>query len=267
MHRKTFCMPHAFQFFMKQAQSKNINTSAQHNVWIGGEEYFLLDGGDSTRIHRPLSRNSTVCIMHVMHRSCRLGQFTSALSWIISHFIHVNVYNTIFLGKSAFARKEMLSRDRDDNKIWAWAWVWRSLLENGMRKQIKQETDYLFVSMIRCAPSIVLFITGRNEVVAKIIFLHLSVILFTGGVSASVHAGIQHPPEADTPREQTPPLPEADSGIRSMSSRYASYWNAFLLVLCFHRSHGDGIFPCGSVSRINVIFWRRKKKTGKMLET
>ena len=27
-----------------------------------------------------------------------------------------------------------------------------------------------------------LFITGRNEVVAKVIFLHLSVILFTGGV-------------------------------------------------------------------------------------
>ena len=65
--------------------------------------------------------------------------------------------------------------------------------------------------------------TGRNEVVAKVIFLHLSVILFTGG-SASVHAGIppirsrppwsrhhpprnrHYPPRADTtPREQTPP--------------------------------------------------------------
>ena len=50
------------------------------------------------------------------------------------------------------------------------------------------------------------FITGRNEVVAKVIFLHPSVILFTGGVSASVHAGIPHcpPPRSDTP-EQTPP--------------------------------------------------------------
>ena len=61
------------------------------------------------------------------------------------------------------------------------------------------------------------FIIGRNEVVAKVIFLHLSVILFTGGgVSASVHAGIP-PPRADTPLaadtpradthtpEQTPP--------------------------------------------------------------
>ena len=60
----------------------------------------------------------------------------------------------------------------------------------------------------------------RPQFVAKVIFLHLSVILFTGGgVSASVHAGIpppwsrtlwkQTPPRADppeqTPQEQTPP--------------------------------------------------------------
>ena len=127
------------------------------------------------------------------------------------------------------------------------------------------------------------FVTGRNEVVAKVIFLHLSVILFRGEVSASVHAGIphthpppeqtppradtpqsrhppgadipleqtspwsRHPPGADTPLEQTSPWSrhppgadphwsrhppqEADSGIRSMSSRYASYWNAFLFKL------------------------------------
>ena len=135
---------------------------------------------------------------------------------------------------------------------------------------------------------------GRNEVVAKVIFLHLSVILFTGGVSASVHAEIPHPPGADTPRqqtspgsrhppgsrhtpweqthppeqtlpweqtppgsrhprsrhppgadtpspEQTPPRadtppPGANTGIRSKSSRYASYWNAFLFEIIF-----DGI--------------------------
>ena len=52
--------------------------------------------------------------------------------------------------------------------------------------------------------------TGRNEVVAKVIFLHLSVILFTGGVSASVHAGIppprcRHPPEAHPQGADTPP--------------------------------------------------------------
>ena len=40
--------------------------------------------------------------------------------------------------------------------------------------------------------------------------------------------GPDTPPGADThPPEQTPPR-EADSGIRSTSGRYASYWNAFL---------------------------------------
>ena len=45
----------------------------------------------------------------------------------------------------------------------------------------------------------------------------------------------QTPPRDQTPPEQTPPLPlgqdppwEADASIRSMSGRYASYWNAFL---------------------------------------
>ena len=68
-------------------------------------------------------------------------------------------------------------------------------------------------------------VTGRNEVVAKVMFLLVSMILLTGGVSASVHAGIplpllgadnppppeqttpgsRHPPEADTPPwKQTP---------------------------------------------------------------
>ena len=61
---------------------------------------------------------------------------------------------------------------------------------------------------------------------AKVMFLHLSVILFTGGVSASVHAGIhtllgrhtpgqtplgqthpwsRHPPPAHTPGQSPPP--------------------------------------------------------------
>ena len=53
--------------------------------------------------------------------------------------------------------------------------------------------------------------------------------------------GSRHPPGPDThPREQTPtppgadtPLREADSSIRSTSGRYASYWNAFLLCVCY----------------------------------
>ena len=57
----------------------------------------------------------------------------------------------------------------------------------------------------------------------------------------------RHPPEQKPPPKQTPPgsrlppvsrhLPrEADSGIQSMSGRYASYWNAFLFNVTFgHR--------------------------------
>ena len=86
-------------------------------------------------------------------------------------------------------------------------------------------------------------ISGRNEVVAKVIFLHLSVILFTGGGSASVRPGKPppweaHPQEAHPPGS-TPP-PEADSGIRSMSGRYASYWNAFYRWL--KENHFSGYF-------------------------
>ena len=60
-------------------------------------------------------------------------------------------------------------------------------------------------------------VTGRNEVVAKVIFLHLSVILFTEGVSASVHAGIpppqeQTPPKADTPQGRHPPKADTPLG-------------------------------------------------------
>ena len=73
---------------------------------------------------------------------------------------------------------------------------------------------YLFylVRLSICSSSHRLVITGRNEVVAKVIFLHLSVIHSVHrGRSASVHAGIppgpgrpprsRHPP----PQEQTPP--------------------------------------------------------------
>ena len=53
-----------------------------------------------------------------------------------------------------------------------------------------------------------ILITGRNEVVAKVIFLHLSVIhsVHRGG-SASVHAGIPPPPGPGRPprTRQTPP--------------------------------------------------------------
>ena len=84
-------------------------------------------------------------------------------------------------------------------------------------------------------PFTVTFITGRNEVVAKVIFLQ---------VSASVHAGMPYPPrmqkhpprdQGEPPPDQADPPREEHCSIRSMSGRYASYWNVFLLVILFLR--------------------------------
>ena len=89
----------------------------------------------------------------------------------------------------------------------------------------------------------------------KVMFLHVSVIMFTWGGSASVHAGIppprsRQPPDHAPTQEQTPPPPRTSHPqeqsppgtrhpprssacweIRAASGRYASYWNAFLLAL------------------------------------
>ena len=101
----------------------------------------------------------------------------------------------------------------------------------------------------------------------KVIFSHVSVILFTGGGSASVHAGIppplpwqqnplaRRPPpqkvdppwqgrppqqgrpppsKADPPwHGRPPPLCSACWEIRSTSGWYASYWNAILVFFLF----------------------------------
>ena len=50
------------------------------------------------------------------------------------------------------------------------------------------------------------------------------------------------PPGAGTPQEQTHPSPGADCSIGSMSGRYASYWNAFLLF--FSITGDDFLFRC-----------------------
>ena len=95
----------------------------------------------------------------------------------------------------------------------------------------------------------------------KIMFLDLSLILFTGGSGRPPWADTplpgrppwadtpgqtplgrhplgRHPVEADTPqgsrhppREQTPPR-SACWEIRATSGRYASYWNAYLFCNC-----------------------------------
>ena len=77
-------------------------------------------------------------------------------------------------------------------------------------------------------------ITVRNEA-AKVMFLHLSVILSTGRRSASVHAGIlplrpgippgpKPPWDQAPPRDQVhPPPPDTPLGDGCRCGRYASY--------------------------------------------
>ena len=68
-------------------------------------------------------------------------------------------------------------------------------------------------------------ITSRNEVVAKVMFLLVCVILFTGGVGCLSKCMLGYPLGSDTPLDQA-----HSPGIWSMSGQYASYWNAFLLL-------------------------------------
>ena len=67
-------------------------------------------------------------------------------------------------------------------------------------------------------------ITGRNEVVAKVIFLHLFVVLFTGG-GFCLHACWDTPPGADNPPpgrplpDQGAPPDQAPPGTRQTPPR------------------------------------------------
>ena len=75
-------------------------------------------------------------------------------------------------------------------------------------------------------------------------FLQLCVILFTGGLSGMENPppgketplGRETPPSSETPHQGEPPSLGRETpppGIRSMSGRYASYWNAFLFTAIF----------------------------------
>ena len=76
------------------------------------------------------------------------------------------------------------------------------------------------------------FLPPAKEVWGKVIFLHLSVILFTrgGGVSGQVPPGRYTPGQVHPPGRYSP-SPSVHAWIRSTSGRYASYWNAFLFLL------------------------------------
>ena len=66
---------------------------------------------------------------------------------------------------------------------------------------------YVFTRLCHCGWTFAKFMfTGRNEVVAKVIFLHLFVILFTGGGGLPQCVMGCHPPHP--PRSKHPPGPD-----------------------------------------------------------
>ena len=100
--------------------------------------------------------------------------------------------------------------------------------------------------------------TVRKRSFGKVMFLHLSVILFTGGLSVSVHAGI-HPPGrhqtpllADTPHPgkhppgQTPPCP-VHAGIHTPCPVHAGINMA---------TAADGTHPTGMHSCHNFVYFK-----------
>ena len=75
-----------------------------------------------------------------------------------------------------------------------------------MNSQLLRNTQTVFMSfdVVSIRAIRILIVTVRKRSCGKVMFLHLSVILSTGGVSAPVHAGI-HPPPKQTPQEADTP--------------------------------------------------------------
>ena len=79
----------------------------------------------------------------------------------------------------------------------------RSITKSLFTYKVNVEVQLLHVKL-QCPWSSI--VTGRNEVVAKVIFLHLFVILFTGGGGGGIPEGTEaDPPGLYPPSEQTPP--------------------------------------------------------------
>ena len=106
-----------------------------------------------------------------------------------------------------------------------------------------------------------ILVTGCNEVVAKVIFLHLSVILLTGGVLPQCMLGYhpppgadtttpwsRHPPRADPPgtrpprsRHHPPPGPDSPPGSRLQYTVYERPVRILLeCILVFNKNSGNG---------------------------
>ena len=97
--------------------------------------------------------------------------------------------------------------------LWDYQKIGQLTLQYDVRQGCTKITSIIFA----------VFITGRNEVVAKVMFLHVCVIVFIGG---GLRAGRTLPGQGENPppgRENPPgpggPPQEADSRIRSTSGQ------------------------------------------------
>ena len=140
-------------------------------------------------------------------------------------------------------------------------------------KKADEDNEEMMVDAIKASVRGILCGTLYYRPQTKIMFLHLCVILFTGGRGVCIQGRLGRPRGwADPPWMQTPqgwadiplldadppgvgqipwmqtPLPglgrapPIDPPIRSTSGRYASYWNAFLFFSNFTIPYRAGFF-------------------------
>ena len=118
----------------------------------------------------------------------------------------------------------------------------------------------------RKTPLIYIF-TARKRSYGKVMFLQVSVILLTGGWGVGIPSCLASPRmenPAPPPGMEKPPL------RRSMCGRYASYWNAFLLLsgqlmVCrcqdYKRCHFWGLKECldGIEKTLDNLYYKKDK--------
>ena len=147
-------------------------------------------------------------------KACTVSTFEK--NWIRIYWLRHKRLNSLkFLqGVYAFIKSQLLNVCCNDYNLY---WSTRTLF-NFSRDVIKWR-KYFYRPQRSC---------GQGNIFAPVCH---SVYRGGGWWYLTRHWG-RHPRQTrhPLPLEQTPPLQEPDSGIRSTSGRYASYWNAFLFI-------------------------------------
>ena len=94
------------------------------------------------------------------------------------------------------------------------------------REENTPEVQRLTYSKRQQISQLLLYDYRPQQSCGKVMFLHLSVILFTWGVCQGDLPWTETPSDRDPPPKTENPLDRGTHMV--MSGRYASYWNAFL---------------------------------------